>query len=391
MKFFTRKKEIIPLPYIYYYAPVFIINLIGLLDSIYLGISHYRNYADIGYHSFCAISRAINCDTVSQSPYSILFNIPVPIWGILGFLFGLVLILFSFSDAASKKRVWTLLLVTYATFCFCNIILAGISTFFIHSYCIMCILSYAACFLALYYIWIIRKRFRCEGIIEGIRLDIDYLKSFPKISLSIMSLFALVILFLFISLPRYWHISPPALSKDIHRGLTEDGHPWIGAEHPELVIIEFTDYMCFQCKKMHSHLRRLVQNYPDKIRLVHRNFPMDNKINPIVKQPFHIGAAKLSIISMFGAEKNMFWETNDILYQYARKGSIDINELAQKTGLDFGDLRHALRRKKMWQKLRTDISEGIKKYGLNGTPAYVINDQVYFGQIPTDILKKYVQ
>jgi protein-disulfide isomerase len=45
----------------------------------------------------------------------------------------------------------------------------------------------------------------------------------------------------------------------------------------------------------------------------------------------------------------------------------------------------------MWQKLRKDISEGIKKYGLNGTPAYVINDQVYFGQIPTDILKKYVQ
>jgi uncharacterized membrane protein/protein-disulfide isomerase len=391
MNFFKRKKAIIPLPYPYYYVPVVIINLIGLIDSIYLSVSHYRNYADIGYQSFCAISRAINCDTVSQSPHSIFLNIPVPIWGIIGYAFSFVLILFSWPETAEKKRVWSSIFILHLTFCVCNLILAAISAFLIHSYCIMCILSYAVCFLILYYTWIIRKRFACEGIIEGIYQDIIYLSGYPKISLLITTFFISAILFIVTLLPRYWHMAPPELSKEIPRGMTEDGYPWLGAENPKLEIIEFTDYVCFQCKKMHFHLRRIIQDHPDKIRLVHRHFPMDEKINPIVTEPFHSGSAQLALLAIYGAEKGKFWEVNDILYQQSRKGSVDIKELADKTGLNFKEMRNALRDKNLRIKLRKDIWEGIKKYGLSGTPGYVINDHVYLGQIPPEILRNYIQ
>jgi uncharacterized membrane protein/protein-disulfide isomerase len=391
MKFLQRKKTIVPLPYPYYFVPVILITLIGLFDSIYLAISHYRNYADIGYQSFCALSRAINCDTVSQSPYSIFLDVPIPIWGIMGYAFSLVLILFSWPVAAARKRVWSFLLVVSLSFCIYSIILAGISMFLIHSYCIMCILSYVVCFFMLYYVWIIRKRFACDGIFSGIRLDILYLMHFPKISLSIMSLFAAGIVLLFAFLPRYWDMMPPVLPKDIPRGITEDGHPWIGAEHPELVIVEFTDYMCFQCKKMHFHLRRIVQNNPDKIRLVHRHFPMDNKINPIVKEPFHIGSAQLSLLAIYGAEKGKFWEINDVLFNLPRKGTVNIRQVAEKSGLDYEEMRYVFHKKKIWRILWKDISEGLNKYQLSGTPGYVINDRVYLGQIPPGILKNYVQ
>lgn len=75
------KKEIIPLPFSFYGLPVILLSLFGLVDSAYLAVSHYRNYMDIGYASFCAISRAINCDTVSQSPYAIFLGVPVASWG----------------------------------------------------------------------------------------------------------------------------------------------------------------------------------------------------------------------------------------------------------------------------------------------------------------------
>ncbi|MBU4035957.1 MAG: hypothetical protein KKA35_05965, partial [Proteobacteria bacterium] len=42
-------------------------------------------YTDIGYESFCAISKAINCDTVSQSPYSVFLGVPLAIWGVAGY------------------------------------------------------------------------------------------------------------------------------------------------------------------------------------------------------------------------------------------------------------------------------------------------------------------
>jgi uncharacterized membrane protein len=76
-----------PPPFYVYLWAVALLTLIGLTDSIYLAISHYRVYTDIGYTSFCAISRAINCDTVSQSPYAIMLNLPVAVWGVIGYAF----------------------------------------------------------------------------------------------------------------------------------------------------------------------------------------------------------------------------------------------------------------------------------------------------------------
>ena len=76
-----KNKKIIPLPFPVYFWTVISLSLFGFADSIYLSISHYRVYTDIGYRSFCAITRAINCDTVSQSPHSILLGLPVPILG----------------------------------------------------------------------------------------------------------------------------------------------------------------------------------------------------------------------------------------------------------------------------------------------------------------------
>jgi uncharacterized membrane protein len=83
-----KDKRIDPLPFPIYFWTIFFLIIAGLANATYLSISHYRVYTDIGYRSFCAISKAINCDTVSQSPYSIFLGLPVPIWGIIGYLFA---------------------------------------------------------------------------------------------------------------------------------------------------------------------------------------------------------------------------------------------------------------------------------------------------------------
>ena len=66
-----KEKKNKPLPFVVYWLTVLMLTGAGLAAAIYLSVSHYRVYTDVDYKSFCAISRAINCDTVSQSPYSI--------------------------------------------------------------------------------------------------------------------------------------------------------------------------------------------------------------------------------------------------------------------------------------------------------------------------------
>ena len=390
MNLWKYKKPIIPLPYHYYYFTVVIIGLIGFFDSVYLSVSHFRNYTDMGYQSFCAISRAINCDTVSQSPYSIFLGVPVPVWGVLGYAFFLTLLGFAWSKKSLKKRAWTLLLLIAVIFSVYSIVLAAISTFQIHSYCIMCIVSYAVNLALLYFTWMIRNRFQCESILTSIKLDLNYLLSFPKIITLLMAIFLAIILGLLIFFPKYWHLPSPSLSENVPTGVTEEGHPWIGAQNPDLTIIEFTDYQCFQCKKMHFFLRRLIENNPDKIRLVHRHFSMDHIINPLVDQPYHSGSAKMAILAIMATEKQKFWEMNDLLFKISgQKVVVDVQFLVEEIDLDFSEAQNAFRNPKLWKKLKKDIHDGIE-YGLTGTPGFVVNDQLYVGQIPPEVLRNHI-
>ena len=175
---------------------------------------------------------------------------------------------------------------------------------------------------------------------------------------------------------------------DIPRGITEDGHPWVGAESPELTIIEFSDYLCFQCKKIHYYLRRIVTQNPTKIRLVHRHFPMDHEVNFIMKDPFHIGSGKMALAAIYSVSKGKFWEMNDLLFELAgNEKEMNLNKLASKTSLDSKGLARAIYSQKMRQKLKIDIWTALKARMI-GTPSYLIDGKVYQGQLPPEILKK---
>lgn len=391
MQFLKHKKPIIPLAYPYYFQPAFIITLIGFFDSIYLAVSHYRNYVDMGYQSFCAISRSFNCDTVSQSPYSILLDVPVPIWGLMGYGFFLFLLGFAWHPAAGRKRMWSLLMLIALVFSVYSVVLAIISSYLIRTYCLMCILSYAVNLALLFYAWLIRKRFGSESFFKAFKKDIVFLLGFPKISIPVVSGFTAAALIMLLVFPPYWHMNPPVLSKNTPTGVTEDGHPWIGAENPRLTIVEFSDYRCFQCKKMHYFLRRLIEAQPDKIRLIHRHFPMDHTINPLVKESFHPGAAKLAIISLFALENGKFWEMNDLLFDITKDTSmVNLRYFAKETGIKFEKIKYVFQDRQLMAKLIQDIREGLT-YELTGTPGFVIDEKVYLAQIPPEILRPYLE
>ncbi len=364
------------------------ITLVGLADSIYLAISHYRVYSDIGYKSFCAISRAINCDTVSQSPYAIMLDVPVAIWGVIGYIFILILLITAATPSAPEVRIWSLIfwvMLLYGTF---SVILALISSYRIRSYCILCIVSYGVNLAILFYAWLIQRRFSNAGLVKSTRKDILFLGETKGKNIALFTTFFTAVILTWIFFPNYWNYAPPRNSADIAQGVTASGHPWIGAENAVLEITEFTDYQCFQCRKMHHFLRQLMIENPGKIKIIHRHFPMDHEFNPIVNTPFHEGSGKLALLAEYAISKNKFWQMNDLLYHIgSQKKPVGTQDLAKKLDLNRNELAQAINDRYIRQRVRHDIYSG-HKLGITGTPAFLIEGKIYYGHLPEQIIEK---
>lgn len=384
-----RQSKLTPKIYNTYYYPTLIIILLGLASSLYSCYSHYLIYTDIGYSSFCALTQSINCDTVAQSPWSIFLGIPMSWWGVISFTSYLFFLPSPKKNWQETASYWNILLILGLVYSIFSVTLGIISATQIHSLCIVCLTVYACHFTLTYISWLVKKRIALhKATSDGASIHK------PKIPARQFALFVLGVLVAILSLklflPAYWlfPLAPP--DQHIKHGITSNLHPWIGAEHPQLTIEEFSDYQCFQCAKMHFFLRKLIARYPDKIRLVHRNFPLDNSVNSIVTPtPFHVGSGKLAMLAIYAMSKGKFWEMNDAIYEMIRNRNkeISLSELAKKTGLNANNLARALKSKEIAELLRRDIWRGMK-LGLTGTPGFVIKGKLYMGTIPSDILNQ---
>lgn len=386
----SKEHEVKPLPFVVYHWTFTGLALAGFINAVYLSFSHYRVYTDPAYESFCAISSAVNCDTVSQSSYSIFLGVPVPVWGVIGFTFLLLAVPFASIKAAEKKRMWSTLFVTLLAYSTYSVILAAISTFVIHSYCIMCLLSFAITFMLLYFAWLIRRRFSRSGLVDSLLRDWRFLVQHKRLAAGFFGLFFTGLILTVVLFPVYWAFEPTTVTTSVPTGITEEGHPWIGAPDAEVVITEYTDYLCFQCNKVHYYLRKMMTKYPGKLKVIHRHFPMDHRVNPLVKVPVHKGSGALSLMAIYAQTRGKFWPMNDFLFGNARKmNKIDLNSLAATLGLDYKGLADALSDRRIRNKLNRDIIDGLK-LGVQGTPTFNIDGKTYRGQIPMEIISKIV-
>ena len=377
-----------PLPYAAYWYTALVLTVLAIADCLYLAVSHYRVYTDIGYQSFCAISKAMNCDTVSQSEYAVLAGLPVSVWGVFGYAWFLMVLLPAINLGNESKPIWSFLFLLALLYSLFSIILAFISTYYIRSFCIMCIISYGINLWLLFHTWIVRKRFEAGPVAASFRQSVKHLLNNRRWAWGAALPLALALGLAIAFYPSYWQLQSAGEAFEIPRGINADGDPWMGAaDDPILEIVEFADYQCFQCRKMHFYLRRLVASYPDKIRLVHRHYPMDDKVNPVVQEPFHVGSGAMAILAIHAGLQGKFWEMNDVLYEMAAKGeSIDVAAAAARAGLNASEVGAGIRNPTVLAKLRKDIQTGLQ-LGVAGTPAYVVNGKLSFGIIPSDDLK----
>jgi protein-disulfide isomerase len=165
--------------------------------------------------------------------------------------------------------------------------------------------------------------------------------------------------------------APPVFRAEV----AMDGAPFKGPATAPVTIVKFEDFHCPFCKRVQPALTEILSRYGDKVRLVHRDFPIDR---------LHPEASKAHEAARCANDQEKFWAYHDVLYANAPKGSPEqLKAYAQEVGLDLAAFEHCLNSGKYQAAVQQDV-EGGTRAGVTGTPAFFINGQLISGAQPVD-------
>ncbi len=416
-----------------------LLSLVGLGASAYLSVLHWKVHNQPGHVSFCALSEAVNCDTAALSSYSRVAGVPVATWGIL--FYSLFTALAAWGLLARRAPwPWGLASALNAAAVGVSAFLALVSEAIIQSLCLFCTALYLvnalaagvcvlgmrraglpsrgaaapplvgllgglAAFglhapgslgeawpwlaglgapgLALLALVLVRRPLHGARAWGGAVVhDLRFPFRRRWVGVALAALAAGVVAAALILVPRMYARGPAVLAggpEGLATGRTPEGHAWIGAEHPEVTIVEFSDYECPFCGRAHEVVRTVVREHRDWLRLVHVHFPLDQKCNRMLERPFHLRACESAMAAVCADAQGAFWRVNDALF--GRRGGLDaggLAVLAGELGLDVTRFRACMRDAATREAVARDIELGLARR-FRGTPAFLLGDELVLG------------
>ncbi|HCF60919.1 MAG TPA: hypothetical protein DFS52_23330 [Myxococcales bacterium] len=369
------------------WAGMLVFGLAGLGVAIELTVLHVRVHLDPAFRSFCAINETVNCDTVAQSPYSVFLGVPVSVWGILGYLAMSGVAIAAFLLKRRGRDVLAGMMLALTGFSVgMSLVLGGISTFKLKCFCLLCMFTYGINLVLLVLSLLEARRW---GVAASLQAAVDFVAGEWKRVLPVGIFGSVAVVALLAFYPAYW-ATPAHADVDLSTGVDALGDPWIGAKEPKLTIIEYSDYQCPHCRRGHEEMRALLAKHPDDVRLVHRNYPLDEACNPKIKSAFHPYACEYAKLSVCAGEQGKFWEANDYLFENGKQESpITPAALVKAIKADPGKLEACMKSSAAQSRVDANIQEGIRR-GIQGTPSFQVGDKVYPGRLPPEVIDSFL-
>jgi len=365
---------------------VLVLSVAGLLLSVVLAYIHFKANTDAGFHSFCGRGSTFNCDDVARSPYAVLLGVPTAFWGIFGYLLAAVLAIWGLCTgradlaAACAGGLFTGFVAVSAS-------LGAISAFRLNALCLLCAGTYGINLL-LFVLALLQAG--SIGFRQVAAAPSRFLRARPAKVLVVVTLLSSLTLGLIVLVPSYWGRDAGRGRKSfalgsLARGEMPGGGHWIGAQRPILTITEFSDYECPHCRQAHAHLRNIVSQFPDRVRLIHRHFPLDQACNRSIERPFHQNACRAALIAECAGRAGRFWEANDILFQSpGLLEAFSTNRIAADLKIDPAALDRCMTDEGL-AAVKSDVEVGIA-LKLEGTPSFLVDGRLYMGNLPAAVL-----
>jgi len=135
-----------------------------------------------------------------------------------------------------------------------------------------------------------------------------------------------------------------------------------------ITIIEFADYLCENCKNMSPIVNQVLAAYPNTVRFVWKDFPIDS-LNP--------NASLASQAARCAGKQDAYWEYHDLLMsQPMFSMQPSFGNLADTLSLNREKFDECLELKTTAPIVKKDLEEAIALQ-LDGTPYFFINNKPF--------------
>lgn len=141
----------------------------------------------------------------------------------------------------------------------------------------------------------------------------------------------------------------------------------LGALHAPVIVVEYGDFECPNCKQAESAVKLLLPHFAGRICFAFRHFPLEEV------HPHALLAAEAAEVA--GAQ-GKFWEMHDLLFDHQlHLKPAQVRSYAEQLQLDMAAYTADIDDHIYLQRIREHQQSG-RDSGVHGTPTFFINDQV---------------
>ncbi len=348
-----------------------LLALLGLFDSLYL----LWIYTSPSRPMVCL---GTGCDAVRLSAYSHLGSVPMPVFGVAGYmLVALLIVAESLVPAALALEVrYALAGATGFGFLF-SLYLEYLQGFVIHAFCAWCVTSglvmTALCALAVYNV---------------VRPSPD---PDPSTQLAqVRKYFVVGVAAWLIGVPAFYELAthgetppppPPAPSETTADRLVRPDSHVTGNPNAALSVVEFGDFECPVCGREEPVAREIRAKYGKQIRFVFRQFPLTH---------IHSFSERMAEASECAGEQGKFWEAVEEIYSRQTNLSEEgLKHDAAEIGLDQARFNQCMASGAEAAQVQRDHQDGVA-LGVSGTPTFFVGRQVAPGVPDFDDLSRLI-
>jgi protein-disulfide isomerase len=145
------------------------------------------------------------------------------------------------------------------------------------------------------------------------------------------------------------------------------GRPVRGNPSAPITLVEFADYQCPNCKRAVSILQSLLDRYPDDIKLVHMDFPINS--SGISRQIAYGGICAHA--------QGRFWDYHDLAYTRQQTLAPDSSSaLAETLGLDMSAFAACMSDQSTRAKVTASHDEA-RRLGVTATPTLFVDGRPF--------------
>jgi protein-disulfide isomerase len=141
----------------------------------------------------------------------------------------------------------------------------------------------------------------------------------------------------------------------------------LGAEHAPVVVIEYGDFECPNCKQAAPAVKMLLERFDGHVRFGFRHFPLEE---------VHPHALQAAEAAECAGAQGKFWEMHELLFVHqARLHTKHLLGYAAQLGLDLARFTAELDDQVYLRRIREHVASG-KRSGVRGTPGFFVNGRI---------------